>query len=143
MANYAQTVNVIGCIKTNTTSSVFDPTGQVLKMYRRHFGTIPVAITGETRPLDIAATLNSTKDTLTLSVVNPTLTSVEFPLELLNGTLGTGGELWQVVAEDDMAYNEPGQPEKVRIEGPVAVTSVKSISVNPASISIYRFGIKQ
>jgi len=143
MANYAQTVNVIGCIKTNTTSSVFDPTGQVLKMYRRHFGTIPVAITGETRPLDIAATLNNTKDTLTISVVNPTMTAVEFPLELLNGTLNTGGELWQVVAEDDMAYNEPGQPEKVRIEGPVAVTSGKSISVNPASISIYRFGIKQ
>ncbi len=143
MANYAQTVNVIGCIKTNTTSSVFDPTGQALKMYRRHFGTIPVAVSGETRPLDIAATLNSTKDTLTLSVVNPTMAPVEFPLELLSGTLTPGGELWQVVAEDDMAYNEPGQPEKVRIEGPVAVTSGKSISVNPASISIYRFGIKK
>ena len=143
MANYAQTVNVIGCIKTNTTSSVFDPTGQVLKMYRRHFGTIPVTVSGETRPLDIAAMLNSTKDTLTLSVVNPTMAAVEFPLELISGTLSAGAELWQVVAEDDMAYNEPGQPEKVRIEGPVAVTSVKSISVNPASISIYRFGIRQ
>jgi alpha-N-arabinofuranosidase len=46
MANYAQTVNVIGCIKTNTTSSVFDATGQVLKLYRQVFGTIPVTITG-------------------------------------------------------------------------------------------------
>ncbi|HEX2974908.1 MAG TPA: alpha-L-arabinofuranosidase C-terminal domain-containing protein, partial [Bacteroidales bacterium] len=34
MANYAQTVNVIGCIKTNTTHSVLDATGQVLKLYR-------------------------------------------------------------------------------------------------------------
>ena len=143
MANYAQTVNVIGCIKTNTTSSVFDPTGQVLKMYRKYFGVIPVTVSGETRPLDIAATLNNSKDTLTVSVVNPTMNPVEFPLELLNGKINAAGELWQVVADDDMAYNEPGQPEKVRIAGPVAVTGGKSLSVEPASISIYRFSIDQ
>jgi alpha-N-arabinofuranosidase len=143
MANYAQTVNVIGCIKTNTTHSVLDPTGQVLKMYRRYFGTIPVSVSGETRPFDIAATLNGTRDTLTVSVVNPTMSEVRFPVEVLGGELMPGGELWRVVAGDDMAYNEPGQPEKVRIEGPVSVTSAKSLIVGPASISIYRFGIKK
>ena len=82
MANYAQTVNVIGCIKTNTTHSVFDATGQVLKLYRQKFGFIPVEISGEIRPLDIGATLTSGGDTLTVSVVNPTWEAVEFPLSV-------------------------------------------------------------
>ena len=42
MANYAQTVNVIGCIKTSKTAACFDTTGLVLKLYRQHFGVIPV-----------------------------------------------------------------------------------------------------
>ena len=82
MANYAQTVNVIGCIKTNTTHSVFDATGQVLKLYRHKFGFIPVEISGEIRPLDIGATLTTSGDTLTVSVVNPTWEAVEFPLSI-------------------------------------------------------------
>ena len=45
MANYAQTVNVIGCIKTSKTAAAFETTGLVLKLYRREFGTLPVAAT--------------------------------------------------------------------------------------------------
>ncbi|MHC4944521.1 MAG: alpha-L-arabinofuranosidase C-terminal domain-containing protein, partial [Planctomycetota bacterium] len=41
MANYAQTVNVIGCIKTDKTSAAFATTGLALKLYRSRFGTIP------------------------------------------------------------------------------------------------------
>ena len=44
MANYAQTVNVIGCIKTSKTAACFDTTGLVLKLYRQHFGVTPVAV---------------------------------------------------------------------------------------------------
>lgn len=142
MANYAQTVNVIGCIKTNTTSSVFDATGQVLKLYRQVFGTIPVTLSGELRPLDIAATLNKTKDKLTISVINPTENEVRLPVELLNGKISGEGELWQVTAPDDMAYNEPGQPEKVKIEGPVSVSSSQALTINPASINIFVFTVK-
>jgi alpha-N-arabinofuranosidase len=143
MANYAQTVNVIGCIKTNTTSSVFDATGQVLKLYRKVFGTIPVAIRGETRPLDIAATLNEGNDKLTVSVINPTWDKVIFPVELLNGSVTGKAELWQVTAPDDMAFNEPGRPENVKIAGPVKINPGKSIKVGPASINIFVFKIKQ
>jgi alpha-N-arabinofuranosidase len=41
MANYGQTVNVIGAIKTTKTAATFETTGLVLKMYRGHFGHIP------------------------------------------------------------------------------------------------------
>lgn len=142
MANYAQTVNVIGCIKTNTTSSVFDATGQVLKLYRQHFGTVPVTISGETRPVDIAATLDSEGRTLTISVINATRDEVKIPVTLLNGTVSGEGELWQVTAPDEMATNEPGRPENVKITGPAAVQLAGELTIGPASINLFIFNLK-
>jgi alpha-N-arabinofuranosidase len=139
MANYAQTVNVIGCIKTNTTSSVFDATGEVLRLYRKVFGTIPLAIGGETRPLDIAATLDKEGKILTVSVVNPTFDQVKMTLRLLNGTIAGEGELWQVTAPDDMASNEPGRSENVKISGPSTFPVRKVLKIKPASINLFVF----
>ena len=71
LANYAQTVNVIGCIKTTKTEATFETTGLVLKLYRNHFGTIPVDVTGETYPLDVSAAWTSLRnDRGTCSVVS-------------------------------------------------------------------------
>ena len=141
MANYAQTVNVIGCIKTNTTSSVFDATGQVLRLYRHIFGTIPVAVTGETRPLDIAAALNTAGDTLTVSVINPTRETLKMPMTLLNGRITGAVQLWQVTAPDDRATNEPGRPENVRINGPVSLSAKGGLMIEPVSINIFVFKV--
>jgi alpha-L-arabinofuranosidase len=96
-----------------------------------------VTITGETRPLDIAATLNEAKDKLTVSVINPTWDKVKLPVELLNGSAAGEAELWQVTAPDDMAFNEPGRTENVRIEGPVTITPGRSLKISPASINIF------
>lgn len=139
MANYAQTVNVIGCIKTNTTSSVFDATGEVLRLYRKVFGTIPLAIDGETRPLDIAASLDKEGKVLTVSVVNPTFDQVKMTLRLLNGTIAGEGELWQVTAPDDMASNEPGRSENVKISAPSTFPLKKVLKIKPASINLFVF----
>jgi alpha-N-arabinofuranosidase len=141
MANYAQTVNVIGCIKTNTTHSVFDATGQVLKLYRQKFGYIPVAISGETRPLDIGATLTTGGDTLTVSVVNPTREPVIFPLNINGSKAASGAEIWKVTAPDDMSTNEPGQEPVVIIEGPETQAFNGKLEVGPASITIFRIAI--
>ncbi len=138
MANYAQTVNVIGCIKTNTTHSVLDATGQVLKLYREQFGQIPVEISGETRPLDIGATLTAEGNILTLSVVNPTWEPVEFPLSLSTGTAAGEMEIWSVTAPDEMSTNEPGREPSVKIAGPETGTFSNKIKVGPASITIFR-----
>jgi alpha-L-arabinofuranosidase len=45
-AYYAQTVNVIGAIKTNRRNAAFETTGLVLKLYRREFGEHPVHTDG-------------------------------------------------------------------------------------------------
>ena len=142
MANYAQTVNVIGCIKTNTTHSVFDATGQVLKLYRHKFGSVPVEIGGETRPLNIGATLTSGGDTLTLSVVNPTWNAVEFPLSISGSKPSSKIEIWRVIAPDDMSTNEPGREESVRITGPEVIRFSHNIKVKPASITLFRIPVK-
>jgi alpha-N-arabinofuranosidase len=142
MANYAQTVNVIGCIKTNTTSSVFDATGQVLKLYRHKFGLIPVEISGDFRPLNIGATLTAGGDTLTLSVVNPTWESVEFPLSISGSTVTDEAEIWRVIAPDVMSTNEPGREPAVKITGPELSQFSGKLKVNPASITIFRMPTK-
>jgi alpha-N-arabinofuranosidase len=142
MANYAQTVNVIGCIKTNTTHSVFDATGQVLKLYRMKFGFIPVEITGETRPLDLGATLTPGGDTLTISVVNPTWEPVEFPLMVTGNSTLQEAEIWRVTSPDDMSTNEPGMEPAVVIEGPEMIKFNNKLKAGPASISIFRIPLK-
>ena len=142
MANYAQTVNVIGCIKTNTTHSVFDATGQVLKLYRHIYGFIPVEISGDVRPLDIGATLTSGGDTLTISVVNPTWETVDFPLSVSGGEVSGEIGIWNVTAPDDMSTNEPGREPVVVIAGPESSEFDDMLSVGPASITIFRIPLK-
>jgi alpha-N-arabinofuranosidase len=138
MANYAQTVNVIGCIKTNTTHSVMAATGQVLKLYRARYGSIPLKIDGETRPLDIAATMNESADTLVISAVNPTWGKVVMSFDVENADIGFVAEHWSITAPDDMAYNEPGKPERVVINGPVRLSGIKTLEIDPVSINIFR-----
>ena len=72
MANYAQTVNVMGAIKTTATEAELETTGLVLKLYRHHFGTTPVEVSGSYEPLDIAAAWTEDGTGITLGVVNPT-----------------------------------------------------------------------
>jgi alpha-N-arabinofuranosidase len=142
MANYAQTVNVIGAIKASTTHSEFDGTGQVLKMYRHRFGTVPVAIVGETRPFDIAATLTEAMDTLTISVVNPIWDEVSFPLSVNGGTPGGRMDIWRIVSPDDMAHNEPGREPSVTIVSETNVARPLKLRAGPASITIFRIPVK-
>ena len=143
MANYAQTVNVIGCIKTNTTHSVMASTGQVLKLYRNKYGRIPVAIEGELRPLDITAAINSSTDTLFISVVNPTWERVNLEYEIKGTEPGEIIEHWSVTADDDMAYNEPGMPERVVINGPGKIRNMQDLIISPVSINIFRIPVSR
>jgi hypothetical protein len=59
MAFYAQTVNVIGAIKTSRTAAQMETTGLILSMYRAHFGEKPLKIADEYAPLDIAAAITA------------------------------------------------------------------------------------
>ncbi|NUM52131.1 MAG: alpha-L-arabinofuranosidase [Candidatus Hydrogenedentes bacterium] len=116
MANYAQTVNVIGAIKTTKTAAAFETTGLALKLYRDHFGTIPVAVTGNTDPLDVVAAWNETRTALTIGVVNPTYNEVTLNLEVVGVERHASVRGWQISGKDPMAYNNPGDRLNVAIE---------------------------
>jgi alpha-N-arabinofuranosidase len=115
MANYAQTVNVIGAIKTTRTAAAIETTGLVLKLYRHHFGTVPVAVSGKLHGLDVAAAWTADKKAITIGIVNPTEAAYDVTLMLEGASLTGRGGCWTIAHDDPMAYNEPGQSPKVRI----------------------------
>ena len=137
MANYAQTVNVIGAIKTTKTAAAFDTTGLVLKLYRAHFGQVPVAITGAPEPLDVAAAWREDRSALTLAIVNPTAEPQALALQLKGGSFAEQATLWRIAGTDPMAYNEPGKPAAVKIEETPKVAVGDRLTLPPMSISIY------
>jgi alpha-N-arabinofuranosidase len=144
MANYAQTVNVIGCIKTDDISSGFATTGLVLKMYRKLFGTWPVIFDEEScRPLEVALALTGSKDTLTIGIVNPTMDKWKVPLELSGTDPGDIAQWWTITGKDPMLYNEPGKEPKVIIQDVVEVDWHKGLSIAPLSVNIFRIPLKQ
>jgi alpha-N-arabinofuranosidase len=142
LANYAQTVNVIGCIKASKTAAAFETTGLVLKLYRNNFGTLPVAVTGDTAPIDVSAALTTDHKALTIGVVNPTEQECELAIDL-NGTQLTGtGTLGLIANSDPMAYNEPGEePNVLIVEKPVSGVS-NMLTVPPLSVNVYRLNIQ-
>jgi alpha-L-arabinofuranosidase len=141
MANYAQTVNVIGAIKTNNTHSVYASTGLALKMYREHFGTIPLKISGETRPFDVAATLTEDQTVVTVSIVNPTWSTQVFDLKIEGLEIGDEIISYVLTGPGDMAYNEPGSQEHVIVKGPKKQKSKGKYAVEPYSATIFQFQV--
>jgi alpha-N-arabinofuranosidase len=115
MANYAQTVNVIGCIKTTTTSSGFAATGLPLKLYRNHFGTIPVFIDQEYDDLDIVAALNTSMDKITVSIININQADKTINLDFGTASILPDGRKWIIHNSDPEAYNVPGEDPNIKI----------------------------
>ncbi len=142
MANYAQTVNVIGCIKTSKTAAEFETTGLVLRLYRREYGSIPVEVSGKTLSLDAAAALSANGKKLTISIVNPTNLKMKMPLEIKNIELTGKGRMWTMTGNDPQAYNEPGQPRKVDfVEKPVREIS-DTLTIPALSATLYSLEVK-
>jgi alpha-N-arabinofuranosidase len=136
MANYAQTVNVIGAIKTTKTAAALDATGVVLKLYREHFGSIPVELRGAPEPLDVVAAWKEDDSALVLSIVNPTTGVQSLALDLVSGPLPAAGHLWRIAGTDEKAYNEPGKPPVVAVRETASAMLGKSLVVPGMSISL-------
>jgi len=142
MANYAQTVNVIGAIKTNKTDAQMETTGLALKLYRNHFGEIPVEISGVPKPLDAVAALSKDKRYLTVAVVNPTEDIVILDLNVKDIKLDGTGKQWQIKGSDKMAFNEPGKEMNVRIVENNITNGTDKIQSDPVSVTLFSFKIK-
>jgi alpha-L-arabinofuranosidase len=142
MANYAQTVNVIGCIKTTKTAAEFDSTGFPLMLYRQQFGTIPVQVEHDSEPLDISAALTENKKALTIGVVNPTYDTYKLKLDLKAVTAAGKARSWLIAGDDPMACNDPGQPRKVTIEPGETADLTGIITIEPLSITLLKAPVR-
>jgi alpha-N-arabinofuranosidase len=142
MANYAQTVNVIGAVKTSKTAAVLDTTGVILALYRREFGTLPVAVGGAPEPLDVMACWkDEAKSVLTLSIVNATRRPVTLRLDAGKLKLPKEARLFLVGGADPRACNVPGEAPQVVVKESGAAPFGKKITVPPISVSLYLIGV--
>jgi len=143
MANYAQTVNVIGAIKTNDTTSTFAATGMVLELYRNTFGSIPVEISGNAGDLDISAALTKKMDSITVSIVNPTGSDQKLNINLPE--IGNKSEAikWEIHHPNPAAYNEPGEKPEINIIKKNVNIDLNSLLIKKYSIIIYKMNLPQ
>lgn len=142
MANYAQTVNVIGCIKASKTAAAFETTGLVLKLYGNNYGTIPVAVAGDIAPLDVTAAWTEDRKALTIGAVNPTGQAQQITMDIKDTQLAGTGKLGLIAHPDPMAHNKPGKEPNVVIEEKSITGISNTLNLPPLSVSLYRLGIK-
>ena len=135
MANYAQTVNVIGCIKTTPTHAAMETTGLALQLYRQHYGVTPLEVANGNTPLDVAAAWSADRKAITVGVVNPTYDTVRLSLDLSGVKADTKARIWRIDGNGPFDYNDPEEKPRVTIqEGKVAVDG--PIEIRPLSIQV-------
>ncbi len=142
MANYAQTVNVIGCIKTTPNSASFATTGLPMKLYRQQFATLPVKVDYGSSDLDIVAAITMDKAIITLAIVNEKPETVEIAFDFGESQIGNNGKQWLIQHDDLMAYNDPGIPAEVKIEETDVFLKNHQLKIQPYSIYLVRLGIE-
>ncbi|MFC1494511.1 alpha-L-arabinofuranosidase C-terminal domain-containing protein [Thermodesulfobacteriota bacterium] len=138
-ANYAQTVNVIGAIKTTDTEAEFASTGLVLKLYRNRFGSKPLKFKGEIGHLDVMAALNEAGDILTVSLVNPTGSEVTLKLEGVD--LPPDALMYVITGEKDSSFNAPGKKRGVNIHDLGTVSITDGLKAGPLSASLWEISL--
>ncbi|MFA6241599.1 MAG: alpha-L-arabinofuranosidase C-terminal domain-containing protein [Candidatus Hydrogenedentales bacterium] len=137
MANYAQTVNVIGCIKTDKTAAAFETTGLALMLYRKHYGETPITVTGNLEALDVAAAWNAGRTALAIGVVNPLDREVTLRLNVAGATIASKGRVWRIAGTDPMGYNDPKTPSNIVIQEERVKEVDQGLSLPKLSINLF------
>jgi alpha-L-arabinofuranosidase len=142
MANYAQTVNVIGAIKTTKTAAEMETTGLVLQMYRAQYGDKPLLLEKDFAPYDIAAATGKNGKVLTVGVVNPTNEDIEVKLASTGLAFGAAGVRYHIGGTDERAHNTPGRPRVVDIVQTDNVAASAPLRVPRLSAAVFVLPLK-
>ena len=149
------------CLNADRADARLNPVGLMFKLYRDHFGTVPVAVTGNspqpppqfpvggdqpkvnagsaTYPLDVVAAWSSDRNTLTVAVVNPTESEHQLAVSFQGVELAGPGKLWRLAPTGLDASNRIGQPPQVQIEEHPLNAAPDTLTIAPISVSIYEF----
>jgi len=145
----------------NRTQSVISASGRVFQLYNKHFGKIPVAVTGSspvpppkypiggdqpkvntgsaTYPLDVSAALTADRKALVVAVVNATEDARSLDLALEGFKMAAKGRCWQLIAPGLDAQNNVSKPPQVVIAENTFDTAQKTIIVPPRGIELYEY----
>ena len=126
---------------TTKTAAALATTGLPLKLYRQHFGVVPIA-TRIAEPLDAMAALTKDGERLTIGFVNPTQEVATIRLQVTGVSLASGGKYWEIASDDPMAFNEPGDEPRVTIQERAIDGVADKLEVAPTSIVLYSLGVK-
>jgi alpha-N-arabinofuranosidase len=151
-------------INEDRTRAVLSATGVLFKMYRDHFGTIPVEVSGDspqpkpiyptggdqpsvnpgsdTYPLDVSAALSGDRKTLTFAVLNPSDSEQSLKLTINGPKLVNRGRLWRMAPTKVTAVNIVGQKPEVEAQEQGLTSVPDTVSLPPFSISIYSFPVQ-
>lgn len=151
-------------ISEDRTQAVLSPTGLLFKMYREHFGTIPVEVSGDspqpkpiypaggdqpvvnpgsdTYPLDVSAALSEDHKTLTFAVLNPSDGEQHLKVSINGAKLSAQGHLWRMAPASVDATITAGQKPGVEVEEKGVTSSQDTVLVPPFSINIYSFAVQ-
>jgi len=142
MAHYAQTVNVIGAIKTSRTAAEMETTGLVLQMYRAHYGQIPLSVAQDFGACDVAAALTTDGKTLTIGVMNPSDKEVVIQPAFAGKRLSAVATRWHVTGPSGTAHNRPGQPRAVDLHRAEGFRVNAGLPIPPLSAAVFRVALE-
>jgi alpha-N-arabinofuranosidase len=133
-------------------------------MYRDHFGTILVEVSGDspqpkplypaggdqpavnpgsdTYPLDVSAALSEDRKTLTFAVLNPSDSKQSMRLSINGVKLAGNGRLWQMAPSSVDAVVAVGKKPEVSVEEHALGAIPDTLEVPPFSVNIYSFAVQ-
>lgn len=146
------------------TDAVLNPTGLLFKMYREHFGSIPVEASGDspqpkpiypaggdqpavnpgspTYPLDVSAAFSADRKSLTFAVLNPSDSEQPMTLSIEGVKLIGSGHLWQMAPKTVTATIAVGQKPEVEVHEQALGSMPERIVVPPFSVNIYSYPVQ-
>jgi alpha-L-arabinofuranosidase len=160
MAGFTMATNWLNFDRTH---SIVNAYGRVFQLYNRHFGKIPVAVTGDspvpppkypiggdqprvntgsgTWPLDVSAALTADRRALIVAVVNATEDRRTLSLRAQGFRKGSKGRCWKLTAPGLDAQNVIGKKPQVVIREADFDPGAESIAAAPTSIALYEFAL--
>ena len=149
-----------GSIDYNATESALNTTGMFFKLYRDHFGSVPVEVGGNspvppplypvggdqpkvnagspTYPVDVTAALTADGKFLTVAILNANESAQQLDLSLKGIALSGKGRMWRMTGDSLNAATGLGRNE-VRIVESSLTETPKALTIAPISIEIYEF----
>jgi alpha-N-arabinofuranosidase len=148
-------------IDHNRTDAVYSNAGLLFRMYRQHFGTLPIAIGGNspqpapkwpvggdqpavnagspTFPLDMAAALTADRQSLTVAAVNATDQPQQTSLSFTGFHPASEGDVWRMTGSSLAAENRVGRPPEVAVKQAKFAGLSPNLTIAPYSIELYKF----